>query len=336
MRAKVLLAKPKVPPAYWERFCQYIEPMELKSGHTYSAEELSAALQDCRGLIKMGASLPDLTRRVFKAAPALQLVGIDGDRFGTGVDMEAAAEHGVKVVDVSNIAPANPVAEWNLALILMCLRNVGTLFRQMMEGSEKWATSPNQDFVNGELTGRKIGLIGCGHIGQRLIELLAPFQVDLLVHDPYLDAESVARLGIVRDELDRVLEHAEILVVQVPHTEKTEKMIAVRELELLGKGSILINCSRGQVIDQQALIHKVESGELIAGLDVFEEEPLPQDSPLRALRNIFISPHVAWYAPDSLHLYQSYMLDEFARFFTGEPLRYELTRRMLDIRHGRV
>src|SRR5262249_33127253 len=151
---------------------------------------------------------------VLAAAPELRIVGLRSDRFGTGIDIEAAWERGIVVVDTDNIASAHPVAEWNLALILLCLRNAGAVFRRMIAGTETWANAENEAFVSGELTGRKIGLLGCGHVGQRLIELLAPFRVDLRVYDPYLPDDTAARLGVQRADLDAVLRHAEILVVQ--------------------------------------------------------------------------------------------------------------------------
>ena len=299
-------------------------------------EGLIAALQGCAGLIRLGGRIPDLTRAVFTGAPDLEIAGVRGDRFGTGIDLEAAGEFGGVAVDTDNIGSAPPVAEWDLALILLCLRNGAAVYRQMMAGEEKWAVAGNENYVNGELTGRKVGLIGCGHVGQRLIELLAPFNVDLQVYDPYLPGEIAMRYGSVRAELDQVLTHADILVIQVPHTPKTEGMIGARELDLLGKGRILINCCRGPVVDYAELTGRLEAGEFIAGLDVFDPEPLPRDSRLRQLPNVFVSPHIAWYAPESLHRYFATMVDDFVRFFSGEALHYELTARMVDIRHGKI
>jgi phosphoglycerate dehydrogenase-like enzyme len=337
MRPRVLVDSPRwTRPEDRARLSQTVEIVEPESAEPYTEERLTDTLQGCQGLMRLGRRLPELTRRVFAEVPGLKIVGIRSDRFGRGIDLEAAMEHGVKVVDTDNIASAHPVAEWDLALILLCLRNAGAVFRQMMAGTETWANAQNEAFVNGELTGRKVGLVGCGHVGQRLIELLAPFRVSLKVYDPYLPEEVVARLGIVREDLDAVLRHAEILVVQVPHTPRTERMIGERELELLGKGRILINCSRGRVLDQQALIRKLQAGELIAGLDVFDPEPLEKESPLRSLPNVFITPHIAWYAPNVLHRQFSCMAREFERFFRGEPLQYELTRQMVAIRHGEI
>jgi len=297
---------------------------------------LIGALAGCRGLIRLGSRLPAITRQVLESAPDLELVGVRGDRFGTGVDLAAAGERGVRVVDTDNVASAPPVAEWVLALMLACLRNAGAVMRQMMAGTEQWAQAGNDGQVSGELTGQRVGLVGCGHVGQRLVELLAPFRVDLLVCDPYMDEALARELGLRRGPLDQVLEHADILVVQVPHTPRTEKMIGPGELDRLGPGRIIVNCCRGPVVDQQALEERLAAGQLVAGLDVFDPEPLPGDSPLRSMPNAIITPHIAWYAPNGFHRYFATMAREFIRYFTGGDLQQELTQRMVDIRHGLV
>ena len=337
MRPKVLIdIGVKVDHDARARLARHVDLVELDTDKPYSADQLISALDGLPGLISLGNRIPLLTRHIFASSPDLRIVGIRGDRFGNEVDLEAAAEYNIKVIDTDNIASSQPVAEWDLAMILICLRNAGAVYRQMIAGEEKWANTPNDGFVSGELTGKRVGLIGCGHVGQRLVELLLPFHVDLKVFDPYLDKAVIGRLNIVQDELEAVLQHAQILVVQVPHTPKTEKMIGDAELELLGKGAIIVNCSRGPILDQQALIARVEAGELIAGLDVFDPEPLPQDSKLRHLPNAFITPHIAWYAPEALTRYYASMVEEFERFFTGQSLHYELTQRMVDIRQGQM
>ncbi|MDP6019357.1 MAG: NAD(P)-dependent oxidoreductase, partial [Candidatus Latescibacteria bacterium] len=260
---------------------------------TLDEDGLIQALSGCTGLIKLGPQLPRLSARVLESAHDLRIVGLRSDRFGHGIDLETAARREVRVVDADNLSSAHPVAEWDLALILLCLRNAGAVYRQMMAGTDTWASAGNDDFVNGELTGRRVGLIGCGHVGQRLIELLAPFRVDLRVCDPYVSEDMVTRLGITRDDLGAVLDHADILVVQVPHTPKTEGLIGAAELERLGEGKILINCSRGKVMDQDALVARLQAGRLIAGLDVFDPEPLPSGHVLRSLSNVFCTPHIA-------------------------------------------
>lgn len=320
----------------WDSLSQVAELVEVDRETPYTEEELIAALQGFAGVIRLGHLIPDISRRVLEACPNLRIVGVRSDRFGKGIDLAAAEERGVVAVDTDNIASAHPVAEWDLALMLFCLRNGAAVYRQMMASTEQWANAQNDAYVSGELTEKRVGLIGCGHVGQRLIELLAPFRVDLKVCDPYLPEEVATRLGIVRADLDDLLRHAEILVVQVPLTPKTTHLIGDREFDLLGRGKILINCSRGRVIDQAALIRRLQAGDLIAGLDVFDPEPLERDSPLRSLPNVFLSPHIAWYSPDTAHRYFGYTAREFERFFRGEPLEFQLTRRMVDIRNGQL
>lgn len=323
-----------VTPRSWGRLEGFCKPVGQDRRDPYEEDEFIQLLQEAQGLMKWGELAPELTRRVFDNAPDLQIIGLWDDRFASGVDVEAAWEHGITIVDVSNIASCQPVAEWVLAMILICLRNGGEVYRHMLDGSEIWANALNDDFIHGELTGRKVGLIGCGHVGQRLIELLAPFRTDIIIHDPYLEEADRSRIGIRCAELDDVLHHAEILVIQVPHTPITQGMIGERELNLLRKGAILVNCCRGPVVNTAALIRKLEKKELIAGLDVFDPEPLPKTSRLRSLPNAFITPHIAWYAPEAFPRFFEMMVEEFERFFRGETVRYVLTPRMVAIRSG--
>ena len=184
--------KPKVlvdPHGYAQpedlaRLGQVVEVVEPSEHLSESA--FIEALAGCEGVIRLGGRLPELTRTVFEGAPDLRIAGVSGDRFGTGIDLAAARERGVLAVDTDNIASAAPVAEWDLALMLLCLRNGAGVYRQMMAGEEQWARAGNDDFVHGELTGKKVGLVGCGHVGQRLVELLSPFRVDLRVADPFI------------------------------------------------------------------------------------------------------------------------------------------------------
>ena len=129
---------------------EVVEPTERLSEQAFIE-----ALAGCEGVIRLGGRLPELTRAVFEGALDLRIAGVSGDRFGTGIDLAAARERGVLAVDTDNIASAAPVAEWDLALMLLCLRNGAGVYRQMMAGQEQWARAGNDDFVHGELTGKK-------------------------------------------------------------------------------------------------------------------------------------------------------------------------------------
>src|SRR5262249_41932476 len=127
-RPRVLVDRPPwTRPEDWHRLAQTVELVEPEGEEPPDEDQLIEALQGCRGLIRLGRRLPAVTRRVLGAAPELRIVGLRSDRFGTGIDLDAAEECGVTVVDADNVSSAAPVAEWDLALILLCLRNAGAV-----------------------------------------------------------------------------------------------------------------------------------------------------------------------------------------------------------------
>src|SRR5947209_8074956 len=106
-------------PEDWERLARTVEPVEPEGEEPLTEAQLLTALEGCQGLIRLGGRLPEVTRKVIEGAPELRIVGVRGDRFGYGIDLEAAWERGIMVVDTDNISSAGPVAEWDLALILL-------------------------------------------------------------------------------------------------------------------------------------------------------------------------------------------------------------------------
>jgi len=158
-------------------------------------------------MVMISHGAPRITGDILDAAPRLRFVGeLEGDRFARRVDVAAAASRGVTVVDTSH-GSSMPAAEWALGLMLIGLRNAGSLFRRMIAGEIISPESKRADpsFLRGELTGRRVGLIGCGHIGRRLLELLQPFQCDVLVHDPHAPRLLADIHGVTLTSLDATL-----------------------------------------------------------------------------------------------------------------------------------
>ena len=209
------------------------------------------------------------------SAPDLKIVGeLEGDRFAYRIDVEAAWERGIRTVDTTN-GSSYPVAEWALGMILISLRNGGAHFRRIISGD---ASKPREDdfgYLRGELTGKRVGLIGCGHIGRRLIKFLEPFEVDTRVYDPYLSSEVAAALGFLKTSLEHILSESDIIVCLAPLTPRTRGMIGQRELDMIPSNSAFVNVSRGAIVDSDALIARLKRGDIIAGLDVFDPEPIP-------------------------------------------------------------
>jgi phosphoglycerate dehydrogenase-like enzyme len=249
---------------------------------------------------------------------------VDGDRFAHRIDLGAAAARDIIVVDTTHGSAAS-VAEWTLALMLIALRNAGALFRRLIAGEPVMVSASDwrgdASFRNGELFNKRVGLIGCGHIGRRLLELVEPFSVKTMVSDPHLPKVMADAYGFEFGDLDQVLSENEVVVCLAPLTERTRGMIGARELALLKPGSVFVNSSRGAIVDSAALIERLAKGDIVAALDVFDPEPIPTDSPIRSAPNAFVSPHIAanvWQAePRCFNL----MLDEVERLAAGrEPL----------------
>lgn len=277
---------------------------------------------------------PRITRGVMDSAPRLRFLGeLEGDRFGERLDVEAAWQRGIRTVDTTN-ASSYPVAEWALALILISLRNAGEQFRHMIAPEAYRRPKSDFGFDHGELFGKRVGLIGCGHIGRRLISFLQPFRCEVLVHDPYLPKEVPDALGFVLTSLDRVFRTCDVVVCLAPLTPLTRRMIGRRELDLLRSGSVFVNVSRGPIVDPGALIGRLQRGDIIAGLDVFDPEPIPADSPIKSLPNVFLSPHIAGVTAASRSRFFALMVDELERFFRGDETLYDLRRSTLANRRG--
>jgi phosphoglycerate dehydrogenase-like enzyme len=280
----------------------------------------------CRGAPRIDAQLLD-------RATKLKIIGeLEGDRFAERIDVEAAWERGIRTVDTTN-GSSYPVAEWALGLILISLRNAGARFRQLIAG-EVEAARESRLQMRGMLTGKRVGLIGCGHIGRRLVQFLRPFETDIWVYDPYLPSEMADAVGVMPTSLDNLLSQCDAIVCLAPLTPKTRGMIGQRELELVRPGTVLVNVSRGAIIDSVALLARLKRGDITAGLDVFDPEPFPADSEILHLPNVFLSPHFAGLTGDDYPHFTRLMVDELDRFFHGHGTLYDLTPRSLANRRG--
>lgn len=282
-------------------------------------------------VVSVGA--PRLSAEVMDQAPKLRFIGdMEGDRFAGRIDVEAAWERGIRTVDTTN-GSSYPVAEWALALMLISLRNAGALFRGIIAGGYG-RSSEDPGYLRGDLTGKRVGLIGCGHIGRRLIKFLRPFEVDIRVYDPYLPREMADALGFLQTSLDNILSQSDVIVCLAPLTPRTHGMIGQRELDLIPSGAVLVNVSRGAIIRSDALIARLKRGDIIAGLDVFDPEPIPADSEIRQLENVFLSPHIAGVTAASAPRMFTLMVDELGRFFHGHETLFDLTPRSIANRRG--
>jgi phosphoglycerate dehydrogenase-like enzyme len=288
---------------------------------------------DVEGIVICHGS-PRVDADVMDRAPRLRVIGeLEGDRFAYRIDVEAAWKRGITTLDTTN-GSSYPVAEWALALAIISLRNAGEQFRHMI--SHEQYRRPRTDFgyIHAELYGKKVGLIGCGHIGRRLISFLQPFHCDVRVYDPYIPKELPDVLGFLQTSLDFVMSDSDVVICLAPLTPQTRRMIGKRELDLLRPGAVFVNVSRGPIVDSDALIERLGRGDVVAGIDVFDPEPIPADHPIKDLPNVFLSPHIAGVTAASREAFFKLMVDELDRFFHGHETLYDLLPRTLANRQG--
>ncbi len=317
-----------------------VEWLHLEGGPQFGPNEDPGAVRQLMDAISdvdcvvISHGSPMIGADVMDLAPNLKMIGeLEGDRFAYRIDLESAWERGIRTVDTTQ-GSSYPVAEWALALILISLRNAGASFRRILAGDASQPTANDFEYVHGELGGKRVGLIGCGHIGRRLIKFLKPFDVDIRVFDPYLPSEMPDAIGVVKTSLENILSGSNVIVCLAPLTPATRGMIGRRELDLILPNSVFVNVSRGAVVDSDALIARLKRGDIIAGLDVFDPEPIPPDSEIIGLPNTFLSPHIAGLTLAGYQRFFTLMVDELERFFRGDDPLFELTPRSLANRRG--
>ena len=315
-------------PSSWDEAPE--TSLEVRAQLVEFTGELDALIV-CHGSPRIGAE-------EFSASRRLTFVGeLEGDRFAQRIDVEAARAQDVSAVDTTH-GSSYPVSEWALAMMLIGLRNGGAHFRKLI-ANESWGTPEQRDTApefarNEELTGKTVGLIGGGYIARRLIELLKPFRTNILVHDPYINADIAYAYDFTLTSLDNVMSVPDVVVCLAPLTPGTRGMLGQRELALLRPGSVFVNVSRGPIVQTDALIERLKSGDVVASLDVFDPEPVPTGSPVRTMPNVFLSPHIAGTTMRSRTRFFEEMVTELQRHFSGHQTLFDLTPATIANRRG--
>jgi phosphoglycerate dehydrogenase-like enzyme len=295
--------------------------------------ELAAFAADLEVLVVCHGA-PFVSSAVLRTAPRLSLLGeLEGDRFAYRLDIEAAQRQGVRVVDTSH-GSSWPAAEWALGLALVGLRNAGASFRRMIAHENAFVPVSDRSgpgFDRAELSRKRVGLIGFGYLGRRLVELLRPFDVEVRVFDPFVPRALAEPYRVEFAPLESVLT-CDVVFALVPLTAATEGMLGAAELEQLRPGCVFVNVSRGRVVDADALYARLRRGDIVACLDVFDPSPLPLDSPLVDLENVFVSPHIAGVTEESRRRFFSLMVDECQRHLEGLEPWGELTTGIVQLR----
>jgi phosphoglycerate dehydrogenase-like enzyme len=302
-----------------DRIADVADPEPLERFDDARADELLGRAD----VLLTGWMCPPVTADVLERAPKLRLIA---HAAGTVKDHLTPAVW-TRDIRVSSAAAANavPVAEYCLAAILFANKHVFAARNRYHDRREAVLlpmTAGNR--------GKTIGVVGASRVGRHLLTLLRPFDFEVLVTDPLLDADAATELGTVLVPLDELLRRSDVVSLNVPAVPSTEMMIGRRELALMRDGSTLINTARGSVVDHDALIVELSTRRLHAVLDVTTPEPLPADSPLFDMPNVFLTPHVAGAAGTEIPRLAELAITEIERWARGEPLAHEVHREDWD------
>ena len=277
---KVLIAD-NLSPAAVAIFRERGVDADVKTG--LKPDELKAIIGNYDGLAVRSAT--KVTPDVLKAATHLKVVG----RAGIGVDnvdVSAATSRGVVVMNTP-FGNAITTAEHAIALMFALARQLPAADRSTQGG--KWEKSR---FMGAEVTGKVLGLIGCGNIGSIVADRALGLKMKVVAYDPYLSAERAKTLGVEKVELDNLFARADFISLHTPLTDKTRNILSAENLRKTKKGVLIVNCARGGLVDEAALRELLDSGHVGgAAFDVFVEEPA-KENPLFGAENFIATPHL--------------------------------------------
>lgn len=247
-------------------------------------EELKAIIKDYDALIVRSAT--QVTAEIIEAAGKLKVIG----RAGVGldnVDLPAATKKGIVAMNTP-AGNTTSTAEHTMSMILALSRNIPQACASIKAG--KWERSK---FEGVELYGKTLGVVGLGRIGSTVAKFAKSFGMKVIVFDPYLSMEAASKLGVEMVELQKLIAEADYITIHIPKTAETSSLIGDKEFERMKKNVRLVNCARGGIIDERALIRALETKK-IAGcaLDVYEAEPPDFTSPLFKFDNCICTPHL--------------------------------------------
>ena len=251
-------------------------------------------------------------RSVIERLPNLELLVTTGP-FNAAIDIHAAAERGIVMSGTGGVAFNTSELTW--ALILACARHIPTEDRNIKSGG--WMTT-----VGTDLYGHTLGLLGAGRLGGAVAKVGAAFGMKLIAWSQNLTEERAAEIGATRVERDELFAQSDVLTIHLVLSDRTRGLVGARELELMKPSAILVNTSRGPIVDEMALADALRRRRIrAAGVDAYSIEPLPAGHPFRALDNIVCTPHLGYVSEDGYRVFFGDIVEDIAAYLDGAPVR---------------
>lgn len=310
MSPKVVFTDISFPTAREEEILTQELNAQLVKANLKTEDEVIAACADADVLL---VAFSPITRRVMESLKRCQIIV----RYGIGYDMidvEAATERGIPVCNVPDYC-VEEVALHTIALLLCCARKIIKLDASMREG--RWDARGAAYPVH-RMSQQTLGVVGFGRIGRTVAGMAKALGLNILAFDPFVSASDIAQMV----SFDELLRRSDYLTIHCPLMEGTRHLFSDDAFRKMKPSAYLINCARGPIVDEQALVRALQEKRIAgAAIDVYEEEPLPADSPLRQLDNVLLQPHAAWYSEEAFAELQQRVAESVVQFFKGERPR---------------
>ena len=228
------------------------------------------------------------------------------------IDLDALKKNGITLLNASGYSD-DSVAELVIGLTI-------AVMRKFNENSKNIFQNEQNPLIGETIKGKTFGIIGTGHIGKKLIEMLEVFSCNILAYSRS-ESEDLKAKGVQYVDLDTLLSKSDIISLHIPNNKETKNFLGQEELDKMKENAILINCARGPIVDNDYLAQLLNEGKLRAGIDVFDmEPPLPEDYPLRNAKNVILTNHVAFYTKEAMENRANIVFDNLYKYLDGEVI----------------
>lgn len=296
--------------ADWSRLPEPVDVVAF-TDHLADEDALVARLRDFDVVVAMRERTP-FPRAVLARLPNLRLLVTTGRR-NASIDVAAATEHGITVSGTASHASGPVELTW--ALILAVARHLPQEDASVRGGG--W-----QETVGTDLDGATLGVLGLGRLGAKVAQIGRAFGMDVVAWSQNLTDERATEAGVRRVGKDELFGAADVVTVHLVLSDRTRGLVSRTELEQMKRTAILVNTSRGPIVDEGALLAALRSGTIAgAGLDVFDREPLPRDHPLRSAPRTVLTPHLGYVTEKTYEVFYREAVEDVAAWLAGAPVR---------------